>query len=201
MANTLPQSKGRMNPVLKKIMDDLSAKVSEQNKDAYKKTVLAGSRIIFDPKTHANLELVKNPESRKTPTQTIAKGIGNLMWLMFLQSKKMMGFEPMIMGGLTLMCEVIDFAERGLKIPFDQDMIAETSKLAVEAMFEKMGITPEDLEEAIKKGGAEIDEYHKTGMIPANPVFTQALRPQQAQQTGQAQQPEPQAQPPKGALG
>jgi len=189
-----------MSPVLTKIMNDLSAKVSPEGKEQYKKVVMAGSKIMFDPKTHGQMELVKNPKSRTNPTDTIAKGIAGLMWLMFLQSKKQIGFEPLIMGGLTLMCEAIDFADRGLGIKFDEEMISDTSRMVVETMFAKMGITPEDLHEAIQKGGAEIDEYQATGKVPEVPVYKQALRPQPEQQAEQPQ-PEPQQPQQPGALG
>lgn len=200
------KQKAKINPVLQKIMDDLAQKVSADNKAAYERVVIAGSKIMFDPKTHGKMELVRNPASRANPEVTISNGIAGLMWLMFLQSQKKMGFEPLIMGGLTLMCQAIDFAERGLGIKFDEEMISNTSRMVVEHLFEKMGITPEQLHEAIQKGGAEIDEWKKTGKLPENPVIMQAAQPQQ-QQPEQPQSPEQQpqqqqvTQPPPGALG
>ena len=146
------------NQTLQRIEKEIEAKVPPDKRDGFLRTVIAGEKIMFDEKTHANMELVKNPEARKDPVRTIAQGIAGLMWLMFMQSKQKMPYEVMIFAGTVLMCKAIDFAERGLKIPFDNDMIAQTTKLLAEQLFTKLGITPEQLQEAINKGAQEIQD-------------------------------------------
>ncbi len=150
-----------MNQILTNIESGILAHVSPENKQMLDKAVLAGQKIMFDPQTHANMELVKNPESRKTPVQTLSKGVAGLMWLMYMQSHKSMPPEVVVMAGTILMCKAIDFAERGLGIQFNNDMIAEAMKLLTEQLFTKMGVSPEQLQDAIQKGHNDIQSYHQ----------------------------------------
>lgn len=147
-----------MNPILAKIEQEIESKVPQESKKRFNAVVLAGEKIMFDEKTHKNMELVKSPESRKDPVNTIAKGVAGLMWLMFQQSKQTIPYDVLIMSAIVLMCKAIDFAERGLGIQFDNKMIADTTKAMGELMFKRLGITPEQLQEAINKGHAEIQQ-------------------------------------------
>lgn len=148
-----------MNKILEKIQNDIAEKVTEANQQAFANTVKAGLKIMFDQNMNKQLELVKNPESRKQPIQTIANGIAGLMWAMYKKSSNKMKPEVMVMVGVVLMAHAIDFAERAYNIPFDADMIAETSKLLAERIFVKLGITQEQLQQAINQGSEEVSQY------------------------------------------
>lgn len=182
-----------INEALTKIEQGIESKVLPKNKEAFLKAVIAGEKIMFDPKTHQNMELVKNPESRKDPVGTVAKGIAGLMWVMFMQSKQTMSYDTLIMSGIVLMTKAIDFAERGIGIAFTPQMIADTTKKMAELLMNKLGISPEQLNEAIQKGADEIQQQHQSGgdqQLAAEPA--PPAQPGQAQPTGllsQAQQP------------
>ena len=160
-----------MNPILEKIEQGITEKVTPGNKSAYLRTVIAGQKIMFDEKTHANMELVKNPNARKDPVTTISSGIAGLMWAMYMQSQKKMPIEVLVLAGVTLMTKAFDFAERGLKIPLDNAMIAATTKKLAENLFTKLGISPEQLNQQILKGKAEI-EAHQAGATPPENTAT-----------------------------
>lgn len=166
-----------MSEILNKIKQEMSNNIDKiigqgqldpKAKQWYVNTVTAGLKIMFEPETHANMELIKNPASRKNPTETISSGIAGLMWLMFQQSKKTMPTPILIMAGVTLMAEAIDFAERGLGIKFDSAMIAKTTQMVSEHLFTKLGISQEQLKEAVNKGRDEIIQ-HQGGQNNANP--------------------------------
>jgi hypothetical protein len=151
---------GKMtNQMLMDIEQNIEAKVSKENKARYNKTVLAAETMLFDPKTHANMELVRNPESQKTPVQTISKGVSGLMWLLYQQSKQTLPAEVLIYAGTTTICKVLDFAERGLKLEITPQIISDTVQRTSERLFEKMGVTPDQLRNAIAQGKKEIDDY------------------------------------------
>jgi len=143
-----------MNETLTRIKQQIAEKVSPQNKEAFEKAVIAGEKIMFeDENTHSHLEIVKNPAGvRQNPPQAVARGTAGLMWILFMQSKQTMRYEVLIMAGVVMLCEAIDFAERGLGIPFDNKMIAQATKILAESLFNKLGVTPEMLQEAIQKG-------------------------------------------------
>lgn len=152
-----------MNPILEKIEQGITEKVTPENKSAYMRTIIAGEKIMFDEKTHANMELVKNPNSRTDPVTTISSGIAGLMWMMYMQSQKKMPAEVLILAGVTLMTKAFDFAERGLGIMIDNKMIADATKKLAENLFVKLGINPDQLTQQIMKGKAEI-EAHQSGI-------------------------------------
>jgi hypothetical protein len=155
---------GQTNPTLIQIEQALLEKTTPENKGAVQKAVLAGEKVMFDEKTHANMEIVKNPEGvKKNPPQAIAMGVAGLSWLLFMQSKKTMKTEVLIMAGTILLTKAIDFAERGYGIKFDNAMIAQSTKILAEALFNKLGISPEQLSEAIQKGRGEIEAQQQGG--------------------------------------
>jgi hypothetical protein len=71
--------------------------------------------------------------------------------------------EVLIMAGTILLTKAIDFAERGYGIQFDNAMIAQSTKILAEALFNKLGISPEQLSEAIQKGKGEIEAHQQGG--------------------------------------
>lgn len=168
-----------MNPILEQIEQQITAKVKPENKNAFDRTVLAGEKIMFDPKTHAHMEMVKNPEAMKDPVTTISNGVAGLMWIMYMQSHQKMPLEVLILAGTVLMTKAFDFAERGLSVPIDNAMIAATTKKLAENLFTKLGISPEQLAQQISKGKAEIDAHQagssQTGQSPA-PIYSDAMK-------------------------
>lgn len=163
-----------MNKVLTDIAQGVTSKVPEQDKAQFERVVLAGKKILFDPKFHNNMELVKNPESRKNPVETISTGVSGLMELIYLQSNKKFSPNAVILGGCVLMCEVLDFAERAYNIQIDNQLVANTWKLTMDKVMKRLGVTPEALQQAIQKGAKEIQD-HQAGLSPQQ-------APQQAQQ-------------------
>lgn len=155
-----------MNPILQQIIDNIGDKVKPEDKDDFDRAVTAGKHILFDPSTHANMELIKNPDSRKDPINTISTGIAGLGYLMYVQSKKTLPPEALIPACIVLMCHVFDFAERGLGIQTDNNTIARTTEMFMQKVFEKMGVSPEQLQEAINKGAAEIQAHQEGQQAP-----------------------------------
>jgi len=158
-----------MNPLLTKITQDIEAKVAPENLQAYHKAVTAGLTIMFNPKTHQHLELVKNPESRKDPVRTLANGITGLVWLMFQQSKQSMKAEVLVMAAVTLFCHAADFAEQSYGIQLTNEQIAQATRILAENLMKKLGITPAQLQDAINKGGAHIKAQQSLQGQPQQP--------------------------------
>lgn len=158
-----------MNEILTRIKQEIAAKVSPQNKEAFEKAVIAGNKIMFENQdSHSHLEIVKNPEGvRQNPPQAVAQGVSGLMWVLYMQSKQTMPYEVLIMAGVVMLCEAIDFAERGLGIPFDNKAIAQATKILAESLFNKMGVTPEMLQEAIRKGQSAVQNQSTNAQPPA----------------------------------
>lgn len=148
-----------MNPLLTTIITNITAHVPQENKDEFNRVVLAGKKIMFDAKFHANMEIVKNPASRQNPVETISTGVTGLLWMLYLKSNKTLQPMSLIMAGAIFMAEVYDFAERAYQIPVTNENVAETWKLTCSKIFMKLGVTPEQLHQAVEKGANEIQQH------------------------------------------
>jgi hypothetical protein len=160
-----------MNPVLQQIEDNISQNVLPDDKAAFDNAVEAGKRILFDPNSHQNMELIKNPKSRENPAETISTGIVGLGLMMYEESDRTLPPGALICACIVLICEVLDFSERGLGIEITNELVAQTTKLFMEKMFIKLGVQPEQLQEAIMKGKGEIQQ-HLAGQQGAEPAQT-----------------------------
>lgn len=169
-------SEPKINPLLVKIQTEIENKVSVQNKKSFERTNIAVEKMLFEQKTHANLQMVKRPELvRRDPINTISKGVSGLMWLLYVQSKKSMKPEVLVMSGIIAITKAMDFAERGLGIPITPEQIAKTTKICIETLFEKMGVTPDKLAQVIANGRKEIEDYQAHQSFLDSKM--QALRP------------------------
>lgn len=153
-------NQSKTNPILIKIQTEIENKVSPESKKSFERTNIAVEKMMFEQKTHANLQMVKRPELvRRDPIGTISKGVSGLMWLLYVQSKKTMKPEVLVMSGIIAITKAIDFAERGLGIAITPEQIAKTTKICMETLFEKMGVTPDRLAQVIANGRKEIEDF------------------------------------------
>lgn len=159
-----------MNPLLAKIQEDIEAKISEEQKEDFLNAVKAGKHILFDPSTHQNMELIKNPASRKDPVNTIANGVAGLGYVMYMQSKKQISPDVLIPALIVLMCEVMDFGEQSFGLQVDNQLVAATTKELIAQIYTKLGVKPEDLQQAVEKGRQEIlDSQNQPQEAPQEP--------------------------------
>jgi hypothetical protein len=145
-----------MNPILEKIQKAIEDKVPPKLKMRYNKTVIAGEKMMFG-KTHDKMALVSNPEALKDIPETVSRGVAGLMFVLFNRSNETLPLEVLIFAGVNLAIKALDFAERGKGAVVDKEVIDETFKKLTEQIFDKLGITKEQMAEAIAKGKQEID--------------------------------------------
>lgn len=145
-----------MNPILAKVQESVVAKVPDDDKEDFYNVIKAGRRILYDPKTHQQLEIVKNPESRKDPVHTIANGIAGLGYILWMQSRKQMPPEVLLPALVMLMCDIMDFSEKAYGLTVSNELVAATTKEFMGQVFTKLGVRPEHLQEAIRQGQAQM---------------------------------------------
>jgi hypothetical protein len=149
------------NPMLKNIEEQIDKSIPADKREAYKRMTLAAGKMMFSDKGNRNMLLVRDPKSRETPVETISEGALGLTWLLYVQSRKQMPVEVLIPGCMVIACWAMDFAEQSYNIEITPQIISAIAKLTYEKMFEKLGITPEQLRDAVLKGKAEIDQYQE----------------------------------------
>ena len=144
-----------MNPLLEKIQEGIVEKVEEKDMQYFLNTVKAGKKILFDPSTHQNMGLVKDPESRKDPVGTISNGVAGLGYVMYMQSKRQLPINILVNALVMLMCEVFDFAEKAYGTPVTNQIVADTTKALSAEIAHKFGVTPDHMRQAIAAGQAQ----------------------------------------------
>lgn len=171
------------NKMLVDLEREFTNNVDQQYTQEFKKVVAAGLHLMFDDKTHNNMDLVKNPESRKNPEHTIAKGVSGLMLLMNNQYGGKMSEIVLVMAGLVLMVHAMDFAERSFGIQWNSDNIGTCMTELTNKFFTAIGATPEQVAEAIKKGRDDIQaEFQKQGVSTVEEYHAKLGNPPQPQQ-------------------
>lgn len=156
------------NKMLADLEREFTSHVVPEHAQAFRQVVTAGLHLMFDDNTHSHMEMVKNPESRKTPEHTIAQGISGLMIMMNNQHGGKMKEDVLINAGLVLMVHAMDFAERSFGIQWDSDNIGVCMTELTNKFFTAIGAKPEQVAEAIKKGRDDIQaEFQKQGVSSA----------------------------------
>lgn len=160
-------------------MQSVIAHVPPASKDAFDRISLAGKKILFDPKFHQNMELVKNPASRQDPVDTISTGILGLMWILIshagLKLANMNAAQLMPYGcaASVLMLDVMDFANQSYGIPVDAQMIGDTQEKIFDKLYKLMHVSPEQLQSAVHKGAGEIQAHNQGKAQPAGGLLSQ----------------------------
>jgi len=96
------------NPLLKEAQAKIEAGV--QDRDAFSRIVQAGQKVMYDQATFA--ELAKGLKDAQDPVTEIAEGMIGILGILYKQSRKTMPIPPMVLAGMALLLDALDFAER-----------------------------------------------------------------------------------------
>lgn len=166
------------DPVIAQVQDKVRQSIPAQFRVAVQKLVLAGQKIMYDPKTHHLMSQALQSDS--DPAHAVGMGVTQLMTMMWVQSKGSIPAPALIPAAILLVCEALDFCEQSKLLKPDNDMVGNAVQVVVSYMMQKMGIKPSDM---AKVAGIE-------GQQPANTQTPGApASPQTAQQMAAGQQP------------
>jgi len=130
------------------IIEQAKAKIEQgvdpKQKDAYDRIVLAGMKVMFTKGTHEQLMqgLVDAPDKLKTAVD----GVIGLVGVLFKESRNTMPVVPMIMAGITLLYEGLEFMEKAGMVQVDGDSLAKTTQYYLETLLPKLGMTPDKMQ-------------------------------------------------------
>lgn len=145
-----------MNPMLQKAKDDLEANIPDQYKEDYLRYLVAGLKLINDPKSHERLMIIKNKNAKNRLVEMVPKGVTNLALVLLEQSRKALSAEGLIFAAMTLTIEILDIAEREVGATVTKETLAAITKKLVENLFALLKVSPQQLQEAIVSGYNEI---------------------------------------------
>ena len=140
-----------MNPILEKIISGIEEKIKPEDKSSYDRIVLAGTKILFDQKTHG--KMIEILQGHGDLPSKIADGITRLIGLLYQASENTMPMQAVIPAAITLMVKALDFAERGMGQKLDKDIIAECTKQTSAAVLQQFGVTPEKIQSFLSSQG------------------------------------------------
>lgn len=167
-----------MNQVLEQIKEQTEAKVPTQMREAFDRAVIAGMKIMHDEKTHDMA--VKQLQREGDPADNLGEGIAKLVAILMKTNDKVPA-QVVVLAGVVLLCEAIDFIEQGglIEGEVDKNFVAEATKSFISSLLQLLKIDPDKIPQ----------------------IMEEATRQQPQQQPQQPQQP-PQAAPaPQGIIG
>jgi len=113
-------------------------------KAAYDRTIKAGMKMMFDPKTRAQtMQFMDGPGDEATK---IGEGVGSIMLALFEYSNQTMPPQIIIPCGLELIAHAGEVG-REAGLPLDDNVMAEAMSQMVPFILEKMGIKPEKIQQ------------------------------------------------------
>lgn len=142
-------SKPVTNPLIKQAMDRVQGTVKPDQQDAYTRILAAGLKFAFDKKSHSSI--IEGLDKSKDPVHDIAVGTVGLLLLMHKQSGDTMPVPPMVPAGMMLVLHGLDYIEQTKNIKIGNAEIDTATKLFIQTLSPKIGLTPDKMQEATDK--------------------------------------------------
>lgn len=141
--------------------------VKPDQKEAYDRIVLAGMKVMFDD-GGPRQQLLQGLEDAPDKMTAAAEGIVGLLGLLFQKSRNTMPVVPMIMAGITLLYEGLEFMEKAGMVQVDNDSLAKVTQHYIETLLPKIGMTPDKMKallgqtQGIMRDPAKLAEFKQS---------------------------------------
>lgn len=134
-------------------------KVPPELKSAYERIVLAGMKVMFDKNTH---EMAMQALQGDGPIeQRLAKGISDLMTILWKQSNGSMPPQLIVPAAIELMLEAADFINESGSEQINEQQLGEAMRLTVGATLQRFGVNEQN------RGAIEAEARKQEGQKPA----------------------------------
>lgn len=135
-APTSPESDGELTP--EKV--SASIKMPPELQEAYERVVVAGMKVMFDPKTHQMA--LEQLQGEGPISQRLGRAIAGMMILLFKESNNTMPPQVIIPAGTDLLVRAADFLKKsGIEQVTDED-IGEALNVMIETLLQGAGMDP-----------------------------------------------------------
>lgn len=143
------------NPLLQQVESGIEAKVSPQAKQMYLSIVVATMKLAFDASTHPML--IKGLKSSPDMVKNVSLICAGMVGMVYKQSKqKPEAFVPgAVLASITLMCQILQFAEQSKMIQLTPDVVAHCTAATTNAVLAKFGIDKAKVRQAVDSGKAQ----------------------------------------------
>lgn len=165
------------NPTLNQIEVGVEENLRPEDIETYQSIVIATMKLALDEKTHPLLlkGLNSSPDMVKN-VSLICAGMLGMTWEQTKTDPNV--FLPAaIPAAITLMCNILEFAEQTGMTQVTPEMAAQCSSATVKAVFNKFGIDDAKVKEAVESGKAQGGEAAPTDPAMEPPVDPVAQPP------------------------
>tara|TARA_R110000868_G_scaffold198965_8_gene445564 strand:+ start:196 stop:717 length:522 start_codon:yes stop_codon:yes gene_type:complete len=142
-----PENAGVSDQILKQIQNGVEAAVPKELKQDYMRVVAAGMRLMYDQKTSKFMD-ERMSQSEDAPT-AVAKGISDLLLLLYNESGKKMSIPAAMLAAFYLMAEALDYAEKVGKVEVTNEVVDQCTEATWKAVTERFGITKDKIDQVI----------------------------------------------------
>lgn len=144
------QSSPIQDPLLQQVVTSSRGKCPAHLKQAYQQVITASNKVLFSPETSKGV--IKRLHMPGSLVHNVSAGVANLMALLSNESKGAMSFPAASIACVEVMAEVLDVAEKTMRIKMTPDIIAACTHATTTAVLEKFGVTQEKIDQAIAAG-------------------------------------------------
>ena len=149
------------NPLLKQAQTKIESGV--QDRDAYNRIVQAGTKVIYDKATFS--ELSKSIRQAQDPVTEIAEGMIGILGILYKQSRKTMPIPAMVMAGMSILLDALDFAEQAGLVKIDKAQLTKATTHYLNSLLPKFGLTPDKIDAMLGQLGGTIKDPAKMAQI------------------------------------
>lgn len=149
------------NPLLKQAQTKIESGV--QDRDAYNRILQAGTKVIYDKATFT--ELSKGIRQAQDPVTEIAEGMIGILGILYKQSRKTMPIPAMVMAGMSLLLDALDFAEQAGLVKIDKAQLNKATAHYLNSLLPKFGLTPDKIDATLGQLGGTIKDPAKMAQI------------------------------------
>jgi hypothetical protein len=128
--------------------------VPPELREAYERIVLAGMKVMFSEET--NRMAMQSLQGEGPIEQRLAKGICDLMALLWQQSNQSMPPQLIIPAAIELLTEAADFIDEAGAETISPQQLGEALRLMIGQVLERFGATEQNVQAALQpQGGAQ----------------------------------------------
>lgn len=155
----------QMNPLLVKAEQAIQSKVSPQLAPMVQRIVMAGHKVMYDPKTHAMaMKALTMPGNKAVVAGQAAT---KLVGLLYTEAHGGVNVQAAIPAGVILLCEGLDFMEKSGMLKVTQQVLADAMKSMMTSTLQMFGVTPQKLTQMKASGQSSGQQGSQPPMQPA----------------------------------
>jgi hypothetical protein len=145
------------DPILRQIESGIDKKVPPQLRSNYTSIIVASMKIIYS--SEASKRIADKLRSSQDVQADVSQGTANIIAMVYNEVSKNMDDKAKVNfinasmpACISLMCQLLDFAEKLGAIEVTKDIAAEVSIATSKEMLKKFGITDEMVDNAVAQG-------------------------------------------------